>query len=76
MPHNQTIEKPPQEIPDKKEKKVFKAVLVDTTDVMKSQARDVADEKMTMEPPKNPEDLKGFKKFFKTECTIGTISIQ
>ncbi|MCX6755618.1 MAG: hypothetical protein NT068_03750 [Candidatus Nomurabacteria bacterium] len=52
---------------NKPEKKVFKAVVVDTTDVMKAEARDVADEKMTMEPPKNPEDLKGIKKFFKSE---------
>lgn len=48
-------------------KKVFKAVIVDTTDVMKAQARDAGDAQMTMEIPENPEDLKGFKKFFKGE---------
>ncbi|PIP68863.1 hypothetical protein CO033_00585 [Candidatus Nomurabacteria bacterium CG_4_9_14_0_2_um_filter_32_10] len=51
----------------KSEKKNFKAVLVDTTDVMREQARDVADASMTMELPKNPDDLKGFKKVFKGE---------
>lgn len=55
-----------QEI-QKKDKKIFKAVLVDTTDVMKEKAIDTGDTKMTIEPPKNPEDLKGFKKFFKQE---------
>lgn len=47
------------------EKKKFKAVMVDTTDVMKDQARDVGDAQMTMEVPENPEELKGLKKFFK-----------
>ncbi|MCX6752864.1 MAG: hypothetical protein NTW62_00760 [Candidatus Nomurabacteria bacterium] len=56
-----------EEVKQNIEKKVFKAVLVDTTDVMKSAARDAADEKMTLEPPENPEDLKGMKKFFKSE---------
>ncbi len=45
---------------NKPEKKVFKAIVVDTTDVMKAEARDVADEKMTLEPT-NPE-TKGLKK--------------
>ena len=51
----------------KEEKKKFKAVIVDTTDVMKAQARDAGDAQMTMEVPKNGEELKGLKKFFKGE---------
>ena len=49
------------------EKRKFKAIMVDTTDVMKDQARDAGDAAMTMELPENPENLTGVKKFFKGE---------
>lgn len=49
------------------EKKKFQGVIVDTTDVMKSKARDAGDAAMTMKAPENPDDLKGLKKFFKGE---------
>lgn len=50
-----------------KEARKFKVGFVDTTDVMKSNARDAGDAAMTMEVPANPEELKGLKKFFKGE---------
>lgn len=49
------------------EKKKFKVGFVDTTDVMKTKARDAGDAAMTMEIPENPQELKGFKRFFKGE---------
>lgn len=60
------MESIPKTITDK-EKKKFKAIIVDTTEMMKEQARDAGDAKMTMAVPKNPNELKGAKKFFKSE---------
>lgn len=55
----------------KKEKKAiekkFKAVIVDTTDVMKDQARDAGDAAMTIPVPGDPDQLKGVKKILKGE---------
>ena len=50
-----------------KQQRKFKATIVDATDLMRSQAEDIGNAKMTMEAPKNPEKLKGVKKFIQGE---------
>ncbi len=59
-PNPENINMPPA-------KKKFIAGFVDISDVAKSKARDAADAAMTMQAPKNPDDFKGVKKFFKGE---------
>jgi hypothetical protein len=53
--------------PDSDEKKKFKVVIGDITDVAKEQAIDIGDERNTLKPIENPEEFKGLKKFGKKE---------